>query len=122
VNFDFIEHGRRAGHTPAMIDKAEQITRTKDIEKIAAILNGPKITSFFYNILNPIGAEHVTIDRHALGVAICGLKRRRIDLIMTGKQYRTIASAYKWTAEQLGILPLELQAITWTTYRQFSAN
>lgn len=120
--YDFIEFGKRSGHMPVMIDKAEQITRTKDIQEIAGILNGPKITNFFYNILNPVGPEHVTIDRHALGVAICGTKRRRIDLIMTDKQYKTIASAYKWTAEQLGILPLELQAMTWITYRQLTVN
>ena len=121
--FDFIEHGSRSGHMSAMINKAELILTTKDIESIENILRGQKIVSFFYNILNPVGPEHVTIDRHAMGIAVNGSDRKRLPkLDITSNQYKFIEQCYMWTAQGLDILPLELQAITWSTYRTLSAN
>ena len=119
--FDFIEHDYRGGHCGAFIDKAVRITETTDIQEIAEILNGKKITNFYWNILNPIGSEYVTIDRHALGIALNGSNRKSMPkLAMTGNQYEFIKDCYKWTADGLDILPCELQATTWVTYRELN--
>lgn len=74
-----------------------------------------KTWNFAHNIMYPHSKDYVTIDRHALRVYKG--KQKRGNVIITPKQYKTIANAYKRTAKHLGLLPCELQAITWTQYR-----
>jgi len=119
----FILDGKRSGHTGVFILKCERILMTEQVEEIATILNGNKITSFFYNILYPENFGPVTIDRHAIGIAVNGPKRRVLgNLSLTDNQYRGIEQAYILAAEQLGIFPHELQAITWVKYRSIQAK
>ncbi len=117
----FILHGVRKGHVGAMINKAVRISETTDRFEIASILNGQKIVSFYWNILNPMETNHVTIDRHAIGIALNGSNRKPLpSLQITAKQYKFIAECYKYTAEKLDVIPAELQAVTWVTYRELN--
>jgi hypothetical protein len=76
------------------------------------ILNGLKTRAFFDNILNPLLSTAVTVDVHAIRIA--GIER---DSVGKGL-YNDIADAYRTAASKVGIMPLDLQAITWTTYRR----
>ncbi len=95
------------------INKARDIWDGKEIEKV---LNGPKITAFYRCIINPWCNESVCVDRHAFKVAR-GIKKGG-SKALTPKQVRDTQQAYRNAAYQLGLRPLQLQAITWTTYKR----
>lgn len=76
------------------------------------VLGGLKTRSFFDNILMPLSSEAVTVDTHAIKIA--GLDRDSV----TPRMYREIADAYRSAAYSVNLRPLEIQAITWTTWRR----
>lgn len=81
-----------------------------------------KTKAFFVNILNPDLPTGVTIDRHA--IAVCLQKPDNVYALnkQQGKlsvaQYNFFQECYIKAATILNILPHELQAITWITYRR----
>ncbi len=108
-------------------DKAGKIkSDLKSIIDILTILNGRKTQAFFINIIKPTeNTGYVTIDRHA--VAICIQKPAKVSPladteytkhVSTEQKYNCIAEAYKKIAKKYNLLPQDLQAITWLTYRR----
>ena len=80
-----------------------------------AMLKGQKITSFFCDIM---GEFNVTIDGHARNIAYgerIGLTDDRTNI--GKKEYRALQAAYEAAAERLGLMPYQLQAITWRVWR-----
>ena len=77
-----------------------------------------KTSSFYLNILHPELSDNVTIDRHScrvnLGVTVLPDQR------LTEKKYKAMESAYKSASSQLQISAIELQAITWITFRRIN--
>lgn len=106
--------------------KAKKILRLRSESDIynALSLNDAawKTKAFFLNILNPIVLTDVTIDRHAIAVCIqhptktFALSEAYSKL--TVSQYRFFEACYVKAAVSLKLLPQQLQAITWTTYRR----
>ena len=83
---------------------------------IMKVLNGPKITAFFDNIM---GGDSVTVDGHARNIAYgerVNLKDNKANI--GKKEYGVIAQAYRDAAAILGIRACELQAITWCAWRR----
>jgi hypothetical protein len=86
----------------------------------AAVLGQNKVAAFWANIVNPGEAGRVTIDRHAARIA-ADWKLPPEDayyLVNTPGKYKVFERVYRRAAEKLGILPQQLQAITWTAYRR----
>lgn len=119
----FLTH-RVTDHFPDAINKAERILSGADP---ADVLGGRKVRSFYVNILRPDRAGAVTVDRHALTIALGVLptdaQRHRIRAtaqraLERPGVYATTAGAYRAAARAVGILPHEVQAITWTTWRR----
>ena len=104
-------------HTTAMKKKAAAILKTTDIEEIATILNGNKITSFFLNMLEPNNTEAVTIDRHAIAIAL-GRPIKENEGNFTDKQYLFFVNCYKIAAKKVGVVPSLLQSATWERWRE----
>lgn len=80
-----------------------------------AMLKGQKITSFFCDIM---GEFNVTIDGHARNIAYgerVGLTDDRTNIGV--REYRALQAAYEAAAERLGLMPYQLQAITWRVWR-----
>ena len=105
----------------AGIKKAVQISNLElpyDI-LITDILKGEKIKAFYNNITYPLTSNSVTVDRHALSIAL-GVK-------LTDEQYKThnptkrqnefLQLCYKLAAKDLGVTGLECQAQTWESLR-----
>ena len=87
-------------------------------DSITKVLNGPKITAFYDNIM---GGDSVTIDGHARNIAYgerLALKDKRLSIHKA--EYDKLASAYRKAASLLGIKASVLQAITWTTWRRIN--
>lgn len=113
----FLRSGR-CKHTKTMKNKAVSILNgTGDVAEIADILNGNKITSFFLNILYPNKAENVTIDRHAVAVAL-GRNAKENELQLTAGQYQFFVNCYKIAAESEGVNPAFMQSATWEKWRE----
>jgi hypothetical protein len=116
----------------------------RTIEKAIAVLNDGgfrnidaqlgdehKVRNFYNNIVRPNSADgHVTIDTHAVAAALVkglsGSSREVSDNFgsaggnaATGASgtYGLFADAYRDAAEQRGILPREMQSITWEAVR-----
>ena len=87
-----------------------------DDDDILTRLNGQKIRSFYSNI---IGLEEVTIDGHALNIALNMRQGLTDDKTNMGKkQYREMQGHYVRAAKRVKVKPHVLQAITWTTWRR----
>ena len=79
-------------------------------------LNGQKIRSFYSNIR---GLDEVTIDGHALNIALGvrqGLTTDKTN--MSKKVYKQMQEVYVRAAKRVDIKPHILQAITWTTWKR----
>ncbi len=112
-------HNGKGMHTKCFIDKAVQIKQSNgDVETIASILNGNKIISFFINILEPHQQNFVTIDRHALSIAIGRNLTETEQRGVTFNQYQFFVNAYNVAGTKAGISPVLMQSITWETWRQ----
>ena len=113
--------------TKARINKALLIRDSVGLSPncVAKILNGPKTTSFFWNIL---GDEYaVTVDSHAVTCAICPPKELKRDIgnfwpslgaPPKARQYKFLANCYRDAAKKLKTTPSELQARTWAAIRK----
>lgn len=76
------------------------------------VLSGLKTRAFYHNIRFPETSKMVTVDTHAIKIA--GVDKDSV----TPKQYGIIANAYRDAAKHIGLLPSDVQAVTWTTYRR----
>ena len=110
----FETEGKRVRHTGAISAKARLIyhgykaynDRKGFIERV---LNGPKIVSFFNNILNPYDNSYICIDRHHL---TCCLGDSKINTC-TLKQYEFLRQETLKFAKKQNLLGSEAQAILW---------
>ena len=86
-----------------------------DYDTAKKMLKGQKITSFFCDIM---GEFNVTIDGHARNIAYgerVGLTDDRTNIGV--REYRALQAAYEEAARRLGLMPYQLQAITWRVWR-----
>ena len=100
----------------AMKQKAWDILAARpDYDGAKRMLKGQKITSFFCDIM---GEFNVTIDGHARNIAYnerIGLTDERTNIGV--REYRGLQDAYMDAAQQIDIMPYQLQAITWRVWR-----
>lgn len=84
-------------------------------------VKGKKIRSFYSNILNPMDPGPVTIDGHA--VNIWRGRRMTLKAVATDGRfnYENVARDYRSAAERVGLLPNQVQAITWFTWKRVHA-
>ncbi len=80
-------------------------------------VKGKKILSFYMNILNPMDGYAVTIDGHAFNIW------RNIKAPLKGagipaRLYNEIAEDYREVSRRVGLLPNQVQAITWFTWKR----
>lgn len=114
----FISGIRTGLHTNLYIQKAQAILDSDGSdEAILNILNGNKIKAFYLNIRYPDCPKNVTIDRHAVSIAM-GRRLGEGELSLTTRQYAFFEDCYKYSANRIGISPVKLQAKTWVAWRE----
>lgn len=80
------------------------------------VLNGDKTRAFAQNIaLNGV-SDAVTVDVHAFSIAQ-GMPIPSSQIKMGKRLYREIAQAYTNAAKREGVMPTQMQAITWVVWR-----
>lgn len=102
---------------PGMKNIMDKVSRLLAGENPDDVVSGQKVTSFYRNIVNPYG-QSVTVDRHAFDIAMATRFNPEGRPSLGKRQYEIISDAYRKAAESLGIVPLELQAVTWVTWRR----
>ena len=85
--------------------------------EIKSILNGEKTKTFYENMVYPTRSSGVTVDRHAISIAI-GHTADDKEQSISKDVYTFIEKCYIMTAETLGLAPLHLQSITWQTWKR----
>ena len=89
------------------------------------ILGGNKVKSFYANILNPSDPHTVTVDGHAVAVALGARIPLEKSPSLTDKQYEAVADAYRTAASEINtdalagelLLASQVQAVCWVYYR-----
>lgn len=82
------------------------------------VFKGKKTFAFWNNLSRPTCEKYVTVDRHALSiyegyrVAKPNVPRNRYD---------GIADCYREAAKILGVIPNQVQAVTWLTWKRINA-
>ena len=124
--------GTVAWGSQRFIEKAVSILRDGSNKNISEQLGSEhKVRNFYNNILHPNSAEgHVTIDTHAMGAALikavsgASLEVKQLfgaagSNVWTGASgsYGLVADAYREAAKRRGLLPREMQSITWEAVR-----
>ena len=107
------------GHMMLFKGKAYLILHSNGTEEeILSILNGQKIKSFYLNIRYPHKHEEVTIDRHALRVALMRNVGDNDYRGMTALQYKFFVDSYKYAAKKRNVSPVIVQSATWLYIRE----
>jgi hypothetical protein len=84
-------------------------------------VTGDKIFNFYWNIVNPENPFPVTIDGHAVNMYRNQVNRLNdVEARITHKQYQAIADDFKKVARKEKMLPNQLQAITWFTWKRIN--
>lgn len=85
------------------------------------VLGGDKVRAFYRAIMDP-AAGHVVVDRHAFDIA---LGRPTDDdargVLSRVGVYDFVANLYREAAVILGVSPTQVQAVTWTVWRESEA-
>ncbi len=81
-------------------------------------VTGPKVRAFYRLLCEPESEYTVCIDRHAKGVAENSPTRDDASTLVRPAEYPWYAWHYRVVAGWLDILPCQLQAVTWTTWRR----
>lgn len=103
-----------------------------------SVLGGPKVRNFWRNIADPAHCGFVTIDRHALSIVFGGVGEQAsgphsnkvgrlsdafLKRAMRGRgTYTYLAAFYRSAARQRGLVPCQLQAVTWLVWRRLTDN
>jgi hypothetical protein len=103
----------------ANIRKAERIRDGCNVANEFAGRGRPKTRAFWILLCNPANPSTVCVDSHAY--SIWRGERIPLDEIPHVRDglYKRIAGDYIVVAKDLGLLPSQLQAITWVAYRHF---
>ena len=120
---EFISSGD-CGHMKNNKLKADKILMAHSSisdDDILKILSGPKTSRFYMNMMYPNNGTGVTIDRHAIAIAI-GRNATEKEQVMSDKVYTFVEDCYKMTAYRLGLTPLHLQSITWQAWKRIKAT
>jgi len=99
--------------------KASDIMKSEHSDiAILEILKGRKIQAFYMNIMYPKKSNYVTIDRHALSVAMGEWIDEDFYRGMTSRQYEFFVQCYIFAAMKAGVSPLLMQSATWVVWRK----
>lgn len=111
-----VNDGRASGHLGDACRKADRILSGWPAERVLPM--DKKTGDFYRCIADPGDPDSVCVDRHAHDIAVgerYGSRNRGLD---ARGRYVAVQRAYRLAAKVLGILPQELQAITWVSWRR----
>lgn len=97
------------------VRKALKIYRSK---KVFPYLSGPKVTQFYYNLLNPFDDSSITIDTFMIACYYESRDKYALKKYTSDKHIEFLKNELRELAVKHALLPLQLQAIIWLTYHR----
>lgn len=114
------QDGCASGTVGTFCRRADAIMDGADPDKV---LGGPKVRAFWHLIADPSDDWHVCVDRHAVDIALGEVRSQRSRKVLErAGAYERVAAAYRQVAAELGVLPSEVQAVTWCAWRRAKAG
>lgn len=115
-----------AGSVPTLNANAKKAARILNGHHPENILGGPKVTAFYWTIVNPDDPRSVVVDRHAISILFNRpLSDDEVGQALRKKgAYELAADLYRRAAaiisRELGEIwtPAQVQAATWTYWRR----
>ena len=114
-----------AGIIPTLNANARKAFRILEGESPEDVLRGPKVTAFYWTIVDPTDPRAVVVDRHAVDIAYGRtMSDDERNKALSGKRYGEVATLYRRAAaiisRELGEFwsPAQVQATTWTYWRR----
>ena len=105
-------------HTSMQTMKARKIlNQASTVQDVENYLGGLKTVNFFNNIYNPFSKDHVTVDRHHIYLSL-GWDAQSC----TTKQYEFIKQNTIILANELNIIPNELQSTLWVCWKRIKKH
>lgn len=83
------------------------------------VTKGPKTRNFYMNIFNPDDPEPVTIDGHMACIYI-GKRMTMKEVVRARFKYNVVAECFRETAREVDLLPNQLQAMLWFTWKRIN--
>lgn len=90
-----------------------------DGEDFWSTTKGPKIRSFYRNILDPTDSYYVTIDGHMVSIWL-GRRLRMKQAAISRFSYAKLAHDFRAVAFENFIRPSQLQSILWFTWKRIN--
>lgn len=82
-----------------------------------ATTKGKKTRNFYLNILNPYDPDPVTIDGH-MACIYAGQRMTMKEVVRSRFRYEVVADAFRTVARDVDLLPNQLQAMLWFTWKR----
>lgn len=99
----------------ANVDKALDIIAGSDPEDR---LGGRKVRSFYRNIIDPYGSLDVTLDGWmATALDLPLYDNGNVPILQRKGGYDAVAEGFRLVADELGVMPHQLQATVWLHHR-----
>ena len=108
-------------YSKLFVDRARSCLRGKLAP--SDVLGGNKVRAFYALLCDSGNGYDVCVDGHAFNIAINAGRapiRGENSKVpsLTDKRYRMLSDAYRAAAQSVGILPHQMQAITWVQHRR----
>jgi hypothetical protein len=88
-------------------------------ENFLEVTKGKKTRSFYQNILDPNDTHPVTIDGHMVCVWK-GQRMKMVEVAWSGFRYDTVANDFREFAAEMGLIPNQVQAVLWFTWKRIN--
>lgn len=119
LNLRYADQYLRTGDAPTFFSTKAKLARIVAGEPLDDVLDGgPKVRSFYANILSPATSIAVTIDRHAYDIVAGTTDDKGRKGLEAKGVYESCAEAYRTAAETLGVAPHVVQAVTWLAWKR----
>lgn len=89
-------------------------------EYILDVLSGLKVTSFYYNTIDPDDSRHVTIDGHMLSVWVGQRLVLKREAEIRSQEYPAICNDYRQAAKDADTSAPRFQATVWLTWKRLN--
>jgi hypothetical protein len=117
---------RSTGTAYAKALRAQQFEKPLDVNALDLEGRLIKIGSYAKNKMNPNDPNFVTVDTHAANLALGSLVKKgngfSLPMLQNEKVYQLFMKAYQKAADDLGMLPSEVQSASWYAWRNIYYN
>ncbi len=112
-------------NAPTLGSSVGKALRILDGEHPMDILGGRKVRAFYMNLNHPNIVDHVTVDRHAVNIALGGIVDGSQKALELSGNYDMVQNAYIAVSELWeggnSLNPNQVQAATWVAWRTIHA-